>query len=144
MLILWSTEHTVKKAATHLKNSYDIVWSRHTFNPVSMKAESFRLRNLLKALDAFHAHTSNKWKMKPKLHLMEELCDKQRGNPLDHATYRDEDWDGAAARWAKRRAGPASAASISNNVLTNGSPSSVPTTSCPACAEKKGVAAGWG
>ena len=137
-------EHTVKKAATHLKNSYDIVWPRHTFNPVSMKAESFRLRNLLKALDAFHSHTSNKWKMKPKLHLMEELCDKQKGNPLDHATYRDEDWGGAAARWAKPRAGPASAASISNNVLTNGSPSSVPTTSCPACAEKKGVAAGWG
>jgi hypothetical protein len=69
-------EHTVKMAATHLKNLYDIVWSRHTFNPVSMKAESFRLRNLLKALDAFHSHTSNKWKMKPKLHLMEELCEK--------------------------------------------------------------------
>ena len=111
-------EHTVKMAATHLKNLYDIAWFRHTFSPVSMKAESFRLRNLLKALDAFHSHTSNTWKMKPQLHLMEELCEKQPDNPLDHATYRDEDWGGAAARWAERRAGPASAASISNNVLT--------------------------
>jgi hypothetical protein len=110
-------EHTVKMAATHLKNLYDIVWSRHTFNPVSMKAEFCRLRNLLQALDAFHSHTSNKWKMKP-CSLMEGLCEKQTDNPLDHATYRDEDWGGAAARWAKRRAGPASAASISNNVIT--------------------------
>lgn len=111
-------EHTVKIAASHLKNLYDIVWSRHNFNPEAMHHESFRLRNLLKALDEFHSSSSNKWRMKPKLHLMEELCEKQTDNPLDHSTFRDEDWGGAAARWARRRAGPASAASTSNNVIS--------------------------
>ena len=111
-------EHTVKIAASHLKNLYDIVWSRHNFNPEAMHHESFRLRNLLRALDEFHSSSSNIWRMKPKLHLMEELCEKQTDNPLDHSTFRDEDWGGAAARWARRRAGPASVASTSSNVIS--------------------------
>lgn len=111
-------EHTVKVAANHFKTLYDIVWTRHAFNPQAMRTESFKLRQLLQSLDAHHADTSNKWRLKPKLHLMEELCEKQTDNPLDHSTYRDEDWGGAAARWAKRRGGTETVSTISRNVIT--------------------------
>lgn len=109
-------EHTVKMAATRLSNLYTIVWNRASFSPVDMKNESFKFRSLLRALAAHHPQ-SNQWRLKPKVHLMEELCEKQDDNPLDHSTYRDEDWGGAVARWAKRRAGKNTVASTAHNVL---------------------------
>lgn len=110
-------EHTAKMAATHLNNLYDIVWNRHSFSAAAMKTESFKFRALMRALDAYHPE-SNQWRMKPKMHLMEELCEKRCDNPLDASTYRDEDWGGAVARWAKRRAGKNTVASTAKNVLT--------------------------
>ena len=99
-------EDTVKVAATHLNNLYQIVFSKELFNAQAMKAESFKLRTLLRALEAFHSGAGgNRWRLKAKLHLMEEICEKQTDCPIDRATYRDEDWGGAMVRWAKRRAG---------------------------------------
>ena len=112
-------EDTVIVAAKHLCNLYQIVFSKEQFDAQAMKAESFKLRTLLRALETFHSGAGgNKWRLKPKLHLMEEICEKQSDCPIDHATYRDEDWGGAMARWAKRRAGYNSVASTSRNVLT--------------------------
>ena len=110
-------EHSVKMAAHHLNNLYTIVWNRTSFSPAAMHTESFKLRALLRALDAHHPQ-KNMWRLKPKMHLMEEMCEKAQDNPLDSATYRDEDWGGAVARWAKRRAGKNTVASTAHNVLT--------------------------
>ena len=85
----------------------------------SSEDESFKFRTLLRALETFHSGAGgNKWRLKPKMHLMEEICEKQTDCPIDHATYRDEDWGGAMARWAKRRGGYNSVASTSRNALT--------------------------
>ena len=110
-------EHSVKMAAHHLNNLYTIVWNRTSFSPAAMHTESFKLRALLRALDAHHPQ-KNMWRLNPKMHLMEEMCEKAQDNPLDSATYRDEDWGGAVARWAKRRAGKNTVASTAHNVLT--------------------------
>ena len=112
-------EDTVKVAAAHSNNLYQIVFAKEQFNAQAMKEESFKVRTLLRPLEAFHSGAGgNKWRPKPKLHLMGEICEKQTDCPIDHATYRDEDWGGAMARWAKRRAGYNSVASTSRNALT--------------------------
>ena len=112
-------EDTVKVAAAHLNNLYQIVFAKEQFNAQAMKDESFKFRTLLRALEAYHSGAGgNKWRLKPKLHLMEEICEKQTDCPIHHATYRDEDSGGAMARWAKRRGGYNSVASTSRNALT--------------------------
>eukprot|EP00434_Breviolum_minutum_P014296 symbB.v1.2.012604.t1/scaffold820.1/size171332/11 len=112
-------EDTVKVAAAHLNNLYQIVFAKEQFNAQAMKDESFKFRTLLRALEEYHSGAGgNKWRLKPKLHLMEEICEKQTDCPIDHATYRDEDWGGAMARWAKKRGGYNSVASTSRNALT--------------------------
>jgi len=84
-----------------------------------MKAKSFKLRTLLRALEAFHSGAGgNRWRLKAKLHLMEEICEKQTDCHIDRATYRDEDWGGAMVRWAKRRAGYNPVACASRNAFT--------------------------
>ena len=67
-------EHSVKMAAHHLNNLYTIVSNRAAFSPAAMHTESFKLRSLLKALDAHHPQ-KNMWRLKPKMHLMEEVCE---------------------------------------------------------------------
>jgi hypothetical protein len=61
------------------------------------------------------------WKLKPKLHMLQELleydCLKTKQSPRLFWTCLDESWGGAVANMACRRGGPRSAESICRTVL---------------------------
>ena len=59
------------------------------------------------------------FRIKPKLHLMQELCEMSLPTcPAKHWTYRDEDRGGSLARLAQRRGGPKTPFSIGKTTLT--------------------------
>jgi hypothetical protein len=60
------------------------------------------------------------WRVKPKLHLAQELVEyiaPQQGCPRSFWTYRDEDWGGDLAKWAARRGGHRNAGLISLRLM---------------------------
>ena len=54
--------------------------------------------------------------VKPKLHLMQELCEMQASRPALHWTYRDEDFGGSIAQLGKRRGGNKSPAGLGRQI----------------------------
>jgi len=60
------------------------------------------------------------WKVKPKLHMMQELLEYQShelGNPRGYWEYRDEDFVGLVSRLAARKGGPATPKACARGVL---------------------------
>lgn len=58
------------------------------------------------------------WRVKPKLHLLQELCEMSAGaRPALFWTYRDEEFGGTCAQWARRRGGTHSAKAVGRSVL---------------------------
>ena len=57
------------------------------------------------------------WRLKPKAHLMQEMCEMSQVNPTKHWTYRDEDFGGTMAAMARVRGGRGSAKVAGQNVL---------------------------
>jgi len=58
------------------------------------------------ALEQFHGEDSCLWRIKPKFHLFQEICEMSRNCPSGSWTYRDEDFGGTAARYVCSRGGP--------------------------------------
>ena len=61
--------------------------------------------------------SSKLWRTKPKLHLMQELCELTGDNPTLYWCYRDEDFGGTLASLARSRGGHNSPGSIAKRVL---------------------------
>ena len=61
----------------------------------------------------------NMWRLKPKMHLLQELCEmrEQPSNPSLFWTYRDEDFGGSIAHISRRRGGKNSSSSTATSVL---------------------------
>ena len=60
------------------------------------------------------------WRVKPKLHLMQELIEYQcleAGAPCEYWTYKDESWGAWLAKVAMRRGGKTSASSLALSVI---------------------------
>ena len=57
------------------------------------------------------------WRMKPKTHLMQELCEFTTTNPSSNWCYRDEDSGGTMAAMARVRGGRGSARVVGTNLL---------------------------
>ena len=72
---------------------------------------------LYSALESTVGATCPRWRMKPKTHLMQELCEMHTHNPSSNWLYRDEDFGGSMAAFARRRGGPARPAVVSACVL---------------------------
>ncbi len=75
--------------------------------PEAMAKCSRRVAALLVALEA--AAPQGFWKFKPKVHLMQEMCERlvlKGVHPRDSWTYRDEDFGGELAASAHSRGGP--------------------------------------
>ena len=70
---------------------------------------------LFAALEA--ASEGINWILKPKVHLMQELCELTDTNPSTNWTYRDEDFGGSMAGMARVRGGRGSARVVGLNVL---------------------------
>jgi len=108
-------EGAAKQAAVHLDACYfclhDLAYSHEV-----MKENSRKFCLLLASLEAT-AEAPN-WRMKPKTHLMQEMCEMSEGNPTRHWTYRDEDFGGSMAATARVRGGRGSARVVGLNVLS--------------------------
>ena len=66
------------------------------------------------------APSTKRWRVKPKLHLFQELCEfvvASKGNPRLFWCYRDEDWGGELQTMSGSRGGPSSARRTAENML---------------------------
>ena len=92
---------TIRQACHELAACYDQL-SQANFNVDAMAQHCRKFCVLSVALE----HVSQTiWKVKPKLHLMQELCEMQGDNPAKYWTYRDEDFGGSCAQYCRHRGG---------------------------------------
>ena len=66
---------------------------------------------------ALEAANKKLWRVKPKMHLFQELCEMQSSSPADSWTYRDEDFGGTLAKVSRRRGGLNSPLGTARSVL---------------------------
>ena len=96
-------EGAAKQAAVELQACYGCL-SANAYDSDAMANHCRRFCILYKSL-----HDTNDelkcWKMKPKLHMFQELCEFSNSRPSCCWTYRDEDFGGSQARAALSRGG---------------------------------------
>ena len=108
-------DKTIYKATMALSSCYDCL-SAEKFDQLQLARSSREFALLAVALETFA--NSNKWKVKPKLHLFQEMCECSNSQPSTCWTYRDEDFGGSMAATSKRRGGPVSHGSLATSILT--------------------------
>jgi len=108
-------EKTIKSATIALNRCYDCLSAPNFSAPVlARSSKEFALLSC-----ALEAHMDNKlWRVKPKLHLFQEMCECSNSRPSTCWTYRDEDFGGSMASTSRRRGGKASPSSMATAVLT--------------------------
>ena len=107
-------ECAAKQASIHLEACYFCLHAQ-TFKSEVMAEHSRTFCLLLAALEET-AEQPN-WRLKPKAHLMQEMCEMMKVNPSKHWTYRDEDFGGSMAAMARVRGCKGSAKVVGQNVL---------------------------
>jgi len=115
-----SEEATAKAMATHLDKLYATLSETTIYRTDFMKDNSRKFCILYSALEAsFGGGSSKKWRIKPKFHLMQELCEETEGAaPSRSWCYRDEDFGGSAATGTRRRGGAKTVWATSFNYLS--------------------------
>lgn len=101
--------------AKELNTMYQLV---RDFDAVALATSSRRLAALYVALEARSAYPL--WRVKPKLHLVQELCERiaqSRGSPRLYWCYRDEDFGGKTVVTARRRGGKLTPYVVSSRLL---------------------------
>ncbi len=89
------------------------------FQAETLSRISYEFSLLYKAL-AEEKVQKTRWFLKPKLHLMQELCEymvHDHGNPSGYWTYMDEDFVGFIAKMASSRGGPRKAKTAPTAVM---------------------------
>ena len=114
-----TVENTVIQMAKHLDQLYSTLSSSTIFRQDLMEMHSRQFCILYSGLEQTHRRKKSKvWRIKPKFHLMQELCEMTEGaNPSASWTYRDEDFGGSVAGMARRKGGRKTPYSISHNFL---------------------------
>ena len=114
-----TVEHTVIQMAKHLDQLYATLSSSTIFRQDLMETHSKQFCILYSGLEMIHRRRKSKvWRIKPKFHLMQELCEMTEGaNPAASWTYRDEDYGGSVAGMSRRKGGHRTAEGISRNFL---------------------------
>ena len=107
-------EASVKQCAVHLHACYTCL-AAASFDSAVLKEQSRRFCLLYVALEARHPDNST-WRVKPKLHLFQHLCE-SGSRPSMCWTYRDEDFGGSVARMGRRRGGKNTPQSTAKSVL---------------------------
>jgi hypothetical protein len=108
-------EKTIKQATFALNKCYDCL-SMHRFSAEVLANSSKEFALLSCALEK-HAQ-SKRWRVKPKLHLFQEMCECSDSQPSTCWTYRDEDFGGSMASTSRKRGGKTSPGSLATSVLT--------------------------
>ena len=114
-------EAAILSAARLLVEAYDCL-SLETFRHENLAAACRKFVVQYTALQEFHKGTRGNlklWKLKPKFHLWQELCEYSTAPPILSWTYRDEDFGGSAAAWVHSRGGPQTAKSGPQRLLDN-------------------------
>ena len=96
-------EKTVQQATFHLSCMYEQL-SADIFDAAVLKNNSRKFAVLAVACEAA-ATEPRMFAVKPKLHLMQELCETTATCPSLHWCYRDEDFGGGTMQTGKRRGG---------------------------------------
>ena len=108
-------DRTIKAAAAELNHCYQSL-SRAAFDASVLRAHSRRFSVLYVALSRQYPDKS-RWKVKGKLHMFQELCEMCTSCPSLAWCYRDEDFGGALAKYARRRGGRVSPHAVGNAVI---------------------------
>lgn len=66
---------------------------------------------------ALERHLPETFRIKPKLHFMQELLEMEDGRPMAHSTYREEEFGGSVAALGRRLGGHNTAASVGTQTL---------------------------
>ena len=111
---------TIKQVVKLLQDLYD--FTNQESYPAEVVAQTCRRMCILLSTleEEAHGRGSVCWRMKPKVHLAQELLEYQTltdGNPKLCWTYRDEDWGGWLAKCATRRGGHATPESVGLQVI---------------------------
>ena len=111
-------QQTILEATLHLHSCYSML-AHNAWDKTSMEMHCVKFCILYKALEAYAtAADKNLWRVKPKMHLFQELCFED-ANPSDSWTYRDEDFGGYLAASSRCRGGKATIRSVNVMVLNN-------------------------
>lgn len=95
-------EATAAAIARQLHECYTML-AADVFDSQALAGGSRRLCLLWVSLEK-HAVAPN-WRIKPKMHLFQELCELTQTNPSHCWVYRDEDFGGTIAQLSRRRGG---------------------------------------
>ena len=100
-------EKSVKQMACHLATLYDTLSSQTIFRQDLMSTHCRKFCLLYTGLEQkFRHHKMKLWRIKPKFHLMQEMCEMTDGaDPSLSWTYRDEDFGGSVATMTRRKGG---------------------------------------
>lgn len=111
------TEQAAKKMAHHLVALYGTL-SAEAMNRQEVMREASRKFCILYSSLEQHFQGTMLWRIKPKFHLMQELCEMTEGaDPGAAWTYRDEDFGGEIAKMVRRKGGTKTAHSVSRNMI---------------------------
>ena len=111
---------TIKQLATKLNECYQTL---HEWNPEVLSTKCRECCLLLVALadySQFICPGTLKWRLKPKVHVWQELCEFQcvtKGNPKHFWCYKDEDFGGYTVKIGERRGGKNTPKSVAENIF---------------------------
>lgn len=108
-------ESTVISACDELAEMYDCL-AADTFTSQRLKDACRRFCTLVVALEST-SPVAKGWRVKPKLHLLQEMCEMSDNRPSQMWTYRDESFGGDMAKSARSRGGKNTPLSTGRNVL---------------------------
>ncbi len=94
-------EEAVIHAANHLWSCYQCL-SHEAFSAQTLAHHSMKFAAMIVALEMYD---SSLFRVKPKLHLFQEMAEMQGSNPSDTWCYRDEEFGGSIAGTGRRRGG---------------------------------------
>lgn len=107
-------DYMILAATQHLTSMYSCL-SRDHYCPADLATHCRKFMLLYVELEKHAA--PGLWKMKPKFHMAQELCEFDLVNPSLTWVYRDEDYGGSLSKASKHRGGTNSPFAISKNTL---------------------------
>lgn len=106
----------ILSAAKHLSDCYANL-ARSSYDPEKIRAASRKFCLQYCSLETHFGPDSVLWRLKPKFHLFQELCEMSRSCPSLFWTYRDEDFGGALSHFARRRGAPCTAPVAAQTII---------------------------
>lgn len=107
-------DNMILAATQHLVSMYSCL-SRDNYSPQALATHCRKFMLLYVELE--RTAPAGTWKMKPKFHMAQELCEFDLVNPSLTWVYRDEDFGGSLAKTSKHRGGFNTPFAISKNTL---------------------------